>query len=535
MSLKDLTNKFLKSKEDVLKMGGEAEIKKQHGLGKLTVRERLDLLFDKGSFVEIGILATHSSDDPAMQGKPTAADGVVTGFGLIAGRKACVIAYDFTVVAGTIGEVGERKAIRIRELALVERIPIIWLLDSAGARIQEIASSKFASTGKLFFDQVMLSGVVPQVAAVMGPTAAGTSYIAALADFVPMVAKTSSMALAGPPLVKAVIGEDISTEDLGGSRVHCEVSGVGDIELADDAECINIIKKYLSYFPQHSGEKPPVGRALAHSMGDAEGLSRLLSGESGDSRERIDDGILDIVPSDSRKFYDMRKIIEKLADGNDFLELKPKFGQGLVTAFARIGGYSAGIVASQPACRGGVIDVDESDKSARFINLCDAYNIPLLYLQDVPGFMVGSEVEKRGIIRHGAKMLFATSRATVPKITVIIRKAYGAGYYVMGGKAFGPDLVVAWPSAEIGLMGAEGAVNIIFRKEIEKSSDHAKRRSELVEQYREKIALEIAAGGAYIDDVIDPRDTRRVVINALKMTENKKIDLPQKRHGVEPV
>ncbi|MDO8518648.1 MAG: acyl-CoA carboxylase subunit beta [Deltaproteobacteria bacterium] len=532
MSLKELTEKLVQQKREALKMGGEAEVARQHQAGKLSVRERIDLFFDAGTFVEIGILA-RAAEDPSLAGKQTPADGVVTGFGMVSGRKACVIAYDFTVIAGSIGEVGERKSDRMRQMAMSERMPIVWLLDSAGARIQEIASSKFAMTGKMFFDQVQLSGVVPQVAAVMGPTAAGTSYIAALADFVPMVKGTSSMALAGAPLVKAVIGEDITTEALGGSKVHCELSGVGDLETADDRECIAVIKRYLSYFPAHSGEKPPRD-VSKKAENESDRLSRLLSGDSG-SHEKLDDSILNIVPDDSRKAYDMRRVIEKIVDGASILEIKPGFGRGIITSLARIGGYSIGIVASQPAFRGGVIDVDESDKAARFMNLCDAYNIPLLFLQDVPGFMVGSEVEKKGIIRHGAKMLFAVSRASVPKITVIIRKAYGAGYYVMGGKAYGPDLIVAWPSAEVSLMGAEGAVNIIFRKEIEKAKDPAKRREELVKEYRERIALDLAASGAYIDDVIDPRDTRRVIIQALQMTENKKIVLPEKKHGVEPV
>lgn len=512
-------------------MGGEEEISRQHQQGKLTVRERVNLLYDPGSFMELGILGTYQSDDPAMKGKPTPADGVVTGYGNIQGRKAFVIAYDFTVIAGTIGEVGERKAERIRGLALQERLPLIWLLDSAGARIQEIASSRFASTGKMFFDQVEMSGVVPQVAALMGPCAAGTAYIAALADFIPMVKGTSSMALAGPPLVKAVIGEDISAEDLGGSKIHCEVSGVGDLEVANDKECIQIIKKYLSYFPSHSGEKPQPKKG---TTADSDRLSRLMTG--GNSEEhRLDDSILDIVPESSKKFYDMREIIKRVVDDGDFLEIKPRFGQGLITSLAHVGSHPVGIVASQPAYRGGVLDIDESDKAARFINLCDAFNIPLVFFQDVPGFMVGSAVEKRGIIRHGAKMLYATSRATVPKITIIIRKAYGAGYYVMCGKAYGPDLIVAWPSAEISLMGAEGAVNIIFRKEIKAAQDPEVRRVALVQLYRDKIALEMAAGGAYIDDVIDPRDTKKVILSTLKLTQNKRVLRPERKHGVEPV
>lgn len=512
-------------------MGGEEEIKKQQAAGKLTVRERLNFLFDPHTFVETGILGTAQGNDPALKGKPTPADGVITGFGLVGGRRVCVIAYDFTVIAGSIGEVGERKSDRMREMALTQRIPIIWLLDSAGARIQEIASSKFATTGKMFFDQVTLSGVVPQVAALMGPCAAGTAYIAALADFVPMVKGTSSMALAGPPLVKAVIGEDISTEDLGGSRVHCEISGVGDLEVSDDKECIQVIKRYLTYFPSYYGEKPP---KVSQSSRASDRLSRALSGDSS-SVDRLDDSILDIIPENSKKFYDMRKVIGKIVDEGDFLEIKPKFGQGIITALAHIGGYSVGIVASQPAYMAGVINLDESDKAARFINLCDAFNIPLVYLQDVPGFMVGSAVEHKGIIRHGAKMLFATSRASVPKITIVIRKAYGAGYYVMCAKAYGADLIVAWPSAEISLMGAEGAVNIIFRKDIKEAKDPEAKRKELVDLYREKISLDMASGGGYIDDVIDPRDTKRVIVEALELTKNKKLNMPGKKHGVEPV
>ena len=538
-TLKQLTETLLQKKRTALQMGGEEEIAKQRAQGKLTVRERIDLLFDEGTFTELGILAEHQSDDPSLKGKSTPADGLVCGFGNVNGRRAGVIAYDFTVIAGTIGEVNERKADRLREMALIELFPLIWLLDSAGARIQEIASSKFATTGKLFYDQVRLSGVVPQIAAMMGPCAAGTAYIAGLADFVIMVKGTSSMALAGPPLVKAAIGEEISAENLGGSKIHCAISGVGDAEVADDQECIDVIKQYLGYFPSHSGEKPPPGgmppsNNAHYSLSSSDHLSRALSGEPIDVHH-LDDSILDILPESSLKLYDMKQILLKIVDDGGYLEMKPAFGRGLITALARIGGHVVGIVASQPAFMGGVINIDESDKAARFINLCDAFNIPLVYLQDVPGFMVGSEVEKKGIIRHGAKMLFATCRATVPKITVIIRKAYGAGYYVMCGKAFGADLIVAWPTAEISLMGAEGAVNIIFRKEIQKAANPELRRKELVTEYRRKIALDMAAGGAYIDDVIDPRDTRKVIVHALEMTANKKLRNPRKKHGVMPV
>ncbi len=512
--LKTQTEALLSKKQQALELGGSQEIAKQRAAGKLTARERLKLLFDPDTFVEWGMLAHSEADEKELKGKPTPADGCITGYGKIKGRLSAVIAYDFTVLAGTIGAVGERKAARIRQLALEKKIPLIWLLDSAGARVQEIAGSHFAQSGKLFFDQVQLSGVVPQIAAMMGPCAAGTAYIPALADFVPMVKGTSSMALAGPPLVKAAIGEDVSAEDLGGSKIHCEISGVADLEVENDTACIQVIQDYLSYFPQNSEEVP--------SATDSPSLG-------------LKDSILEILPDDSRKPYDMKKILEQIADEGKFLEIKPKFAPNVITALCHIGGHSIGIVASQPNYMGGVLDVNSADKAARFINLCDAFNIPLLFLQDVPGFMVGSKVEKEGIIRHGAKMLYAVSRATVPKITIVIRKAYGAGYYVMCGKGFEPDLIVAWPSAEISLMGPEGAVNILFRKEIESSPMPDVTRGKLVEEFSKRISIDIAAGGAYIDDVIDPRDTRKVIVSALEMAAKKEVKTPQKKHGVMPV
>jgi acetyl-CoA carboxylase carboxyltransferase component len=513
-SLSDKNRTIAAEKEKSYLMGGPDEIAKQLKSGKLTVRQRIDLLFDAGTFVELGALAAGNAIEAKNRDLP--ADGVVTGFGRVRGRMVSVIAYDFTVLAGSIGEVNERKSDRIREFALRERMPLIWLLDSAGARIQEIASSRFAETGKLFYDQVKMSGVIPQVAAVMGPCAAGTAYIAGLADFVPMVKGTGSMALAGPHLVKAAIGEEVSAEDLGGSKVHCPVSGVADYEAANDEQCIDLIKSYLSYLPSNSKEKP------ARIDWDQDSV-------------RIDDDVLEIIPESAKRPYDMKLILAKLADGGKFLEMKPTFAPSIITAFTRIGGFSVGIVASQPMVQGGIIDVDGSDKAARFINLCDAYNVPLLYLQDVPGFMVGSAVEKQGIIRHGAKMLFATSRASVPKITVIVRKAYGAGYFVMCGRAFEPDLIVAWPSAEISLMGAEGAVNIVHRKDIEAAADAKAKRAELVALYEEKISLEMAYKGSYVDDVIDPRDTRKVIIATLEACGKKERPWPDRKRFVEPV
>lgn len=513
---KKIVEELEKKRAEVKKMGGEAAIEKQHKAGKLTARERVDLLFDPGTFEEVGIFAHHQSSHPDMIHRKTPADGVITGYGNIDGRKACVTAYDFTVMAGSMGIVGEKKVTRMRETALTQRIPMIWLLDSAGARIQEKASSEFAGAGDLFYEEVIMSGVVPQVAAVLGPCAAGTAYIPGLADFVPMVKGTSSMALGGPPLVKAVTGEDTTPEEMGGSKVHCEVSGVGDLQVEDDEECIKVVRDYLSFFPSHNKQKPPIKA-------------------TDDPHDRRDEELLKVLPENQRRPYDMKNIINIIVDDGHTLEIKPKFAKNIITTLARMGGRPVGIVASQPKSQGGVLTVDTADKAARFINLCDAFGIPLLFMQDVPGFMVGTVVEKQGIIRHGAKMLYAVSEATVPKITVVIRKAYGAGYFVMCGTGYKPDHIVAWPTAEISLMGADGAVNIIFRKKIAAAEEPDKTRAELVERYKKEIDPMIAARGAHIDDIIDPRDTRRVVIAALERTENKQMPRPWKKHGVVPV
>lgn len=493
-------------------MGGETAIAKQRSRGKLTVRERLDLLADKGTFLEFGVLADHTPYNQELAGKNTPCDGVVTGTCLVEGRPVAVAAYDFTVIAGSMGEVGERKVERIRKLALEERIPMIWLLDSAGARIQEIAGAHFAGTGGLFFEQVELSGVVPQVAAVMGPTAAGTSYIAALADYTPMVKGVGSMALAGPPLVKAAIGEDISTEDLGGSKVHCQISGCGDGEFESDEACLMAIRKYLSYFPPHAKSKPPIRR-------DARGLKLEIS-----------DDILSILPESNRKAYDIKKIIQHVVDHGDFFEIKPDFAKNIVVGFGRIMGHPVGIVANQPSFLGGAIDSDAADKAARFMLTCDAFEIPLVFLHDCPGFIVGSRAEKNGIIRHGAKMLHIVASLTVPKLSVVIRKSYGAGYYVMCGKGLKPDLIVGWPSAEISLMGAEGAVNIVM-----KNKEDAEAKSQKVAEYRANIGGLISARLAHIDDLIDPRETRIVLFRALQYCFNKRPARSRRKHGVMPV
>jgi acetyl-CoA carboxylase carboxyltransferase component len=506
-------------RQEFLGMGGSDRIDRQREQGKLTVRERLDLLFDPGSFTEFSLLAHHQSAAPSMQGKVTPADGCVWGVGLVDGRRVVVVAYDFTVMAGSIGMVGELKATRMRELALRERIPIVWLIDSAGARIQEATGSMFARTGDLFREQVVMSGVVPQVAAMMGPGAAGTAYIPGLADFVPMVRGTSHMALGGPPLVKAAVGEDVTAEEMGGSAVHTKVSGVADLEVADDEECLRVVRTYLGYFPSSNLEAPP-------------------SVQSNDPTDRRCEELYDIVPANPRRAYDIRKVIGSLVDDGEFFPMKPEWARNLVTGFARFAGHPAGVVANQPTFLGGALDVNAADKAARFVWLCDAFGIPLVFLMDCPGFLVGSAVEKQGIIRHGAKMLFAVAEATVPKVTVVLRKGYGAGYYVMNGRAYEPDLIVAWPTAEISVMGPEGAVNIIFRRQIEAAGEQAAQdavRNQLVATVRDQINAYIAAGWSFVDDLIDPADTRSTIIRGLELGRSKNVERPWRKHGVLPV
>ncbi len=514
--LRPLADDLAARREQIKQGGGAEKIAKQHAAGKLTARERLELLIDDGTFVELGIHGRPHFSQRAMEGREAPADGVITGYGKVDGRLCAIAAYDFTVMAGSMGMTGEIKVTRLRELALTQRIPMIWLLDSAGARIQEAVGSLFAGSGHLFREEVVMSGVVPQVAALMGPCAAGTAYIPGLADFVPMVRGRGSMALAGPHLVRAAVGEEVTQEELGGSRVHCRKSGVGDLEVADDPECIERIKQYLSYLPSHCEQAPPLR-------------------PTGDPIERGADELLDVLPESNRKPYDMYEVIRRIVDDGVYFDLKPQWGKTIITCLTRFGGRAAGIVANQPKHLGGILDNDSADKAARFINLCDAFGIPLVYLMDVPGFMVGTKVEEQGIIRHGAKMLYATANATVPKVTVVLRKAYGAGYYVMCGRAYEPDLIVAWPSAEISVMGPEGAVEIIFRKQVEEAEDPAAKRRELIANFKAIIDVYIAAGNDMVDDVIDPRETRPTICRALELAENKQVQRPTKRGGVVPV
>jgi acetyl-CoA carboxylase carboxyltransferase component len=519
MNMRDRVKELEEKRAQIKQMGGEEKIRKQHERGKLTARERMDRFFDDSKWFEVGIHGTqmaHHGDD-----KPPA-DAVICGYGHVEGRMVCAAAYDFTVKGGSIGQTGEVKVTRLREIALRSRIPMVWFIDSAGARIDPQSGmsgdllSLFAGAGALFREEVIMSGVVPLIAAMVGPGAAGTAYIPGLADFVPMVKDIGSMALGGPPLVKAVTGQDISENELGGSKVHTEKSGVGDVEVADDSECLGVIKEYLSFFPSSCEQKPPI----------------ILCNDPVDRR---DEKLLDILPESTRQSYDMYEVIKCIVDYGRVLDIKPKFGKALITGLGRIGGRPCGIVANNPRHMGGILTNDSADKAAHFIQLCDAFNIPLIFLMDVPGFMVGSKVEHEGIIRHGAKMLHAMASATVPKLTVVIRKGYGAGYFVMAGRAYEPDLLLAWPGAEISVMGAEGMVGIAGKKLFPSGDPPPEVKQQLAQMIQQHIDIYKVAGWGLVDDVIDPRDTRKVLALGLELSWNKKVERPWRKHGVMPV
>jgi acetyl-CoA carboxylase carboxyltransferase component len=520
--MRELVKDLEARRDEVRRRGGEERVAKQHARGKMTARERLAAFFDDGVYFEVGLHGTQMGLAAGPDGTDhPPADAVVCGFGKVDGRMVCSAAYDFTVKGGSIGQTGEEKVTRMRQMALRGRWPMVWFIDSAGARIDPGSShadaiSLFAGTGHLFREQVHMSGVVPQVAAMVGPGAAGTAYIPGLADFVPMVKNIGSMALGGPPLVKAVTGEDITEQELGGSKVHTTKSGVGDCEVPDDAECIKLVKRYLSFFPSSCDERP----------------LRLPVTDPIDRRE---ESLLDLLPDSPRKPYDMYKLIGAIVDHGEWLDVKPRWARSIITCLARIGGRSVGIVANQPNHLGGILDVDSADKAARFMQICDAFNVPLVFLQDVPGFMVGSKVEHEGIIRHGAKMLHVMAAATVPKITVVVRKAYGAGYYVMCGRAYEPDLIVGWPTAEISVMGAEGMVGIAARKLFGAEPPPPEVRAGIVGMIQKNIDVMKVAGWGLIDDVIDPRDTRRAVAWGLELAETKHVERPAKRRGIVPV
>ena len=496
--------------------GGLERIDAQHQKGKLTARERLDLLLDKASFHEIDAFVVHRTHDFGLDGQKYSGDSVVTGWGNINGRLVYVFSQDFTVLGGSLGEVHAGKICKILDLAIKNGAPVIGLNDSGGARIQEGVVS-LVGYADIFLQNTLASGVVPQISAILGPCAGGAVYSPALTDFVFMARGTSNMFVTGPDVVKAVTHEDVTFEELGGAAVHAEKSGVCHVAAESEADTLFLIRKLLSYLPQNNLEDPPF---LPNS----------------DDFLRTDETLDSIIPPDPGKPYDVREVIWRVVDSGQFYEIHEAFAQNIVVGFARLGGHSVGIVANQPQVLAGVLDIDASEKAARFVRFCDAFNIPIVTLVDVPGFMPGPTQEHGGIIRSGAKLLYAYCEATVPKVTIVLRKAYGGAYIVMSSKHLRGDINLAWPNAEIAVMGPDGAVSIVFRKEMEKAKDPVQRKADLITEYREKFANPyIAAERGYLDDIIEPSETRPRLINALEMLQNKRDSNPSKRHGNIPL
>ncbi|MEQ9426664.1 MAG: acyl-CoA carboxylase subunit beta [Cyclobacteriaceae bacterium] len=495
--------------------GGEKRIESQHKKGKLTARERIALLLDEGSFMEIGKLVTHRSKDFGLEKEQYLGDGVVTGYGNINGRLTYVFSQDFTVFGGSLSEAHAEKVVKLMDMAMKNGAPVIGLNDSGGARIQEGVVS-LAGYADIFYKNTLASGVVPQISAIMGPCAGGAVYSPAITDFILMVEKTSYMFVTGPNVVKTVTHEEVTSEELGGAQAHSSKSGVTHFACANEVECINNIKSILSYIPQNCEEDAPV---YPYEMKD-------------ETREQLDD----IVPENANQPYDMHEVIEGIVDQDSFLEVHKNFAENILVGFGRLAGRSIGIVANQPAVLAGVLDINSSQKAARFVRFCDSFNVPLLVLEDVPGFLPGTDQEWNAIITNGAKLLYAFSEATVPRVTVITRKAYGGAYDVMNSKHIGADMNFAWPTSEIAVMGAKGAAEIIFRKEIGSASDKETKLQEKVDEYTEKFANPyIAASRGYVDEVILPRNTRTKLISAFKMLENKVDMLPKKKHGNIPL
>jgi propionyl-CoA carboxylase beta chain len=496
--------------------GGGARIEKQHAAGKLTARERVHLLLDPGTFVELDKFKTHRCTDFGMGDKKIAGDGVVTGYGTIDGRTVAVFSQDFTVFGGSLGEAFAQKVCKVMDFALKQGYPVIGLNDSGGARIQEGVQS-LAGYAEIFLRNVLSSGVIPQISAIMGPCAGGAVYSPAMTDFIFMVDDSSYMFITGPDVIRTVTREEVTMQDLGGAVTHASRSGVAHLHVPSDEECLARIREILSYLPANNAEDPPVVMP-------------------GDDPERRDPALNGIVPENPNKPYDMYEVIRRVVDDARFFEIQPDFARNIIVGFARFNGRPAGIVANQPSVLAGCLDIDSSVKGARFVRFCDCFNIPLVTFVDVPGFLPGTAQEFGGIIKHGAKLLYAFCEATVPKVTVITRKAYGGAYDVMSSKHIRGDINLAYPSAEIAVMGPDGAVNIVFRNEIRASGADAEVRERLVADYRRTFANPYkAAELGYVDDVIVPEDTRPRVVNALEMLRNKRDANPPKKHGNIPL
>ncbi|MEW6473898.1 MAG: acyl-CoA carboxylase subunit beta [Actinomycetota bacterium] len=514
--LRERVEELTRLKEAALHAGNPKAIERQHARGKMTARERLEVLLDPGSFVELDMLARHRAHGFEIEKTRPLTDGVITGWGTVDGRKVFVFSQDFTVFGGALGEVFAEKIHKVMDLAESVGAPFVGLNDGAGARIQEGVVS-LAAYGGIFYRNVKASGVIPQISVIMGPCAGGAVYSPAMTDFIFMVRGTSHMFITGPDVVKAVTGEDVTQEELGGAMTHASKSGVASFVYEDERQCLEEVRYLLSFLPSNNLEDPP------YVAPD-------------DDPERACPGLIDLIPDSPNKPYDMKKVITEVVDDGDFMEVFPFWAGNIVTGFARIDGHVVGVVGNQPQVLAGTLDIDASEKGARFVRTCDAFNIPLVTFVDVPGFLPGTDQEYGGIIRHGAKLLYAYCEASVPRIQVITRKAYGGAYVVMNSKSIGADLAFAWPSAEIAVMGPQGAVNIIFRKELEAAEDPETRRAELVEEYTERFANPyVAAERGYVDDVIDPSDTRAVLCRSLAMLRTKQEKLPQRKHGNMPL
>jgi propionyl-CoA carboxylase beta chain len=515
-TMKERIDELRKRKEQALHAGSKQAVDTQHAKGKLTARERIDALLDPGSFVETDMLAVHRSNAFGMEKRRIPTDGVVTGYGTIDGRRVCVFSQDFTVFGGSLGEVMAEKICKLQDLSLKMGVPCIGINDSGGARIQEgvVALSGYA---EIFWRNVQASGVVPQLSLIMGPSAGGAVYSPAITDFIFMVKETSYMFITGPDVVKAVTGEDVTFEELGGAMTHAVKSGTAHFAAEDEDECFDLVRQLLSYLPPNNMEDPPRRQPT-------------------DDPRREDPGLLDLVPDNPNQPYDMREVVKRVVDDGEFTEVLQAHAESIVVGFARLNGRPVGVVGNQPLHLAGVLDINASVKGARFVRFCDAFNIPIVSFVDVPGFMPGTNQEWGGIIRHGAKLLYAYAEATVPKLTVVTRKAYGGAYDVMASKPLRADVNLAWPSSEIAVMGPQAAVNIIFRREIEAAADANTKRAELVAEYTERFANPyIAAERGYLDDVIEPQTTRPRLIHALEICVTKRERRPPRKHGNIPL
>ena len=496
--------------------GGESAIERHHAKGKMTARERIEYLLDDGSFQELDMLARHRAHGMGLEENRPFTDGVITGFGTIDGRKVCVFSQDFTVFGGALGEVFAEKIHKIMDLSLSLGLPMIGLNDGAGARIQEGVVS-LHSYGGIFARNVKSSGVIPQISVIMGPCAGGAVYSPAMTDFIFMVNETSHMFITGPDVVKTVTGEEVTLEQLGGAMSHARKSGVTHFVLPDEQSCLDEVRYLLSFLPTNNMEEPPRGAIT-------------------DDPHRLCEDLRTILPESANQPYDMKKVIASVVDDGDYIEVHAHWAQQITCGFARVDGHVVGIVGNQPAVLAGVLDIDSSEKAARFVRTCDAFNIPLVTFVDVPGFMPGTDQEYGGIIRHGAKLLYAFCEATVPRVQIITRKAYGGAYVVMNSKSIGADLAFAWPSAELAVMGASGAVEIVHRRDLQAAEDPAARRAELIDEYQERyVNPYLAAERGFVDDVIDPAETRRVVVRAIDVLRSKREDLPKRKHGNVPL